>query len=229
MGTCCTCGDTLLDEEMWKDIPERRRACNETCQYTILINDWVRKKTLIDDIWKQVLRHLEEYPHDEDEIWRMAYAMSKGATTEKLREIKNNSLSLSEPEYVQIFDVFSDIEDNSEEFHEHYQQLALIREEQNQHLEEINTQLCDYCLIPCDFQYCDECDLIYNPPPHMIYTIPEEKKPISSCALESELLINRTSNSDNDDNENTGSSSVQNSNNDDNNSNSDSNSDLKYE
>ncbi|KAG9286117.1 hypothetical protein G9A89_010131 [Geosiphon pyriformis] len=33
------CGDTFLDEGMWKDIPGREGACNETCQYTILIND----------------------------------------------------------------------------------------------------------------------------------------------------------------------------------------------
>ncbi|KAG9287782.1 hypothetical protein G9A89_017377 [Geosiphon pyriformis] len=38
-----------------------------------------------------------------------------------------------------------------EEFYEHYQNLAPMRKEQEQHLEEINTQLCDHCLIPCDF------------------------------------------------------------------------------
>ncbi|KAG9297713.1 hypothetical protein G9A89_011228 [Geosiphon pyriformis] len=36
---CLACRDTLLDEGMWKDIPGRERACNKTCQYTILIND----------------------------------------------------------------------------------------------------------------------------------------------------------------------------------------------
>ncbi|KAG9299027.1 hypothetical protein G9A89_020340 [Geosiphon pyriformis] len=64
--------------------------------------------------------HLEKYLHNEDEIWRMAYAMLESATTEELREIKNNSLSLPEPEYVQTFDVFGNIEDDPEEFHEHY-------------------------------------------------------------------------------------------------------------
>ncbi|KAG9291489.1 hypothetical protein G9A89_021908 [Geosiphon pyriformis] len=79
-----------------------------------------------------------------------------------------------------------------------------------------------------DFEYCNNCNFIYNPPPCMIYTIPEEKEPISSCASESELLINRDPDSDDDD-KNTSSSSVQNDNNNKNNSNSDSNSNLNYE
>ncbi|KAG9291663.1 hypothetical protein G9A89_022082 [Geosiphon pyriformis] len=62
----------------------------------------------------------------------------------------------------------------------------------------------------------------------MIYTIPEEEKPISNCASESESSINRNSNSDNDNNNN-GSSSIQNGNNNNNDSNSDSNSDTNYE
>ncbi|KAG9300998.1 hypothetical protein G9A89_018950 [Geosiphon pyriformis] len=72
------------------------------------------------------------------------------------------------------------------------------------------------------------CDLIYNPPPRMIYTILEEEEPISSCASESELLINHDSNSDND-NDNNSSSSVQKGNNNDNDSNSDTNLDVNYE
>ncbi|KAG9295663.1 hypothetical protein G9A89_002981 [Geosiphon pyriformis] len=62
----------------------------------------------------------------------------------------------------------------------------------------------------------------------MIYTIPKEEKPISSCTLESESPINRNLNSNNDD-DNNGSSSIQNGNNNDNDSNSDTNSDLNYE
>ncbi|KAG9307522.1 hypothetical protein G9A89_003845 [Geosiphon pyriformis] len=92
-----------------------------TPHYTILINDWVQKRTSIDDVWKQVLRRLEGYPHDEHEIWRMMYAMAEGATASELWEIKTNLLSLPEPEYVAMFNVFGNIEDDSEEFHEHYQ------------------------------------------------------------------------------------------------------------
>ncbi|KAG9299455.1 hypothetical protein G9A89_009408 [Geosiphon pyriformis] len=178
--------------------------------------------------WLPKIGKWDRYQHDEDEIWRMTYAMLEGATTEKLKEIKNNPLSLPESKYVQTFDAFGNIKDDPEEFYKHYQRLALMRKEQEQCLEEINTQLCDYCLIPCNFQYCDKCNFIYNLPPRMIYTILEEKKPISSCTSESKSLINRDSDS-NDNDENTGSSSVQNSNNNKNNSNSDSNSELNYE
>ncbi|KAG9295503.1 hypothetical protein G9A89_013532 [Geosiphon pyriformis] len=62
----------------------------------------------------------------------------------------------------------------------------------------------------------------------MIYTIPEEEEPISSCTSESELPINHNPNSNND-NDNNGSSSIQNGNDNDNDSNSDTNSDLNYE
>ncbi|KAG9302191.1 hypothetical protein G9A89_020625 [Geosiphon pyriformis] len=64
-------------------------------------------------------------------------------------------------EVVLIPNTFLDIETGPEEFHKHYQNLALIRKKQEQHLEEINTQLCDYCLIPySDFeQYITLLDL----------------------------------------------------------------------
>ncbi|KAG9285970.1 hypothetical protein G9A89_022646 [Geosiphon pyriformis] len=159
----------------------------------------------------------------------MMNAKAEGVTTSELLEIKNNPLSLLESEYVLTFDIFGNIENNPEEFYKHYQWLAPTREEQEQWLEEINTRLCDHCLIPCNFQYCNECDLIYNLPPHIIYTIPEKEEPISSCASELELIFNPDSNSNNDDDENTGSSSIQYGNNNDNNSNSDLNSNPDYE
>ncbi|KAG9285471.1 hypothetical protein G9A89_010946 [Geosiphon pyriformis] len=69
-------------------------------------------------------------------------AKAKDTTTSELLEIKNNSLLLSEPEYILTFNIFGNIEDDPEEFHEHYQQLALIKKKQEQHLEQLNTRLC---------------------------------------------------------------------------------------
>ncbi|KAG9296227.1 hypothetical protein G9A89_014819 [Geosiphon pyriformis] len=166
---CLTCGETLLDKGMWNDIPEQEKMCNELCQYTILISDWIRKRTLIKAVWKRAVQQLDN---------------------------KEPAINLLEPE----------------KFHEHYQTLALTREKQEKCLTQLNTRLCNHCLIPCDFQYCNECDLIYNPPPRMIYMISEEEKPISSCASELESVFNPDSNSDNDNDKNTGSSSVQNDN-----------------
>ncbi|KAG9287875.1 hypothetical protein G9A89_017470 [Geosiphon pyriformis] len=76
------------------------------------------------------------------------------------------------------------------------------------------------------FDYVTTCDLIYNPPPCMIYTIPEEDEPISHCALESESTFNPNSNSNNDDDKNNGSSSAQYVNKNINNSDSDSNPEI---
>ncbi|KAG9303789.1 hypothetical protein G9A89_018686 [Geosiphon pyriformis] len=191
---CLVCETILSDKKMWNNIPGHGRTCDETCQYTILINDWISKGIPIDNTWKQAL---------------MAYVKAEGMTTSKLLEIKNNPLSLSEPEYIQTFDIFGNIEDDLKEFHKHYQHLAPTRKEQEQHLEQLNTRLCQHCLILCNFQYCNECDLIYNLPPHMIYTIPEEDKPISNCTSELESIFNPDSNSNNDDDKNNGSSSVQ--------------------
>ncbi|KAG9288496.1 hypothetical protein G9A89_015702 [Geosiphon pyriformis] len=155
----------------------------------------------------------------------MATAKIEGASPEEIRTIKNNP-----PESIELdWDaepVINSLE--PEEFHKHYQNLAPTREEQEQWLAQLNTRLCCHCLILSDFEYCDNCDLIYNPPPCMIYSIPKEEEPISSCASESESLINHNPDSDND-NENIGSSSVQNGKDNKNNSNSGSNSDLNYE
>ncbi|KAG9307513.1 hypothetical protein G9A89_017343 [Geosiphon pyriformis] len=63
-------------------------------------------------------------------------------------------------------------------------------------------KLCDYCLIPYDFQYCNEYNLIYNSPLCIIYMIPEKNKSISSCASKSESTFNSDSNFNNDDNKN---------------------------
>ncbi|KAG9307080.1 hypothetical protein G9A89_016908 [Geosiphon pyriformis] len=92
----------------------------------------------------------EEYPHDENELWRMVYVKAEGATTSKLLKIKNNLLSLPEPEYNNFMNITSI--------------WHLLRKNRN--------------------SYCNECDFIYNLPPCIIYTIPEEDKPISNCASE---------------------------------------------
>ncbi|KAG9298023.1 hypothetical protein G9A89_018851 [Geosiphon pyriformis] len=190
--------------------------------------DWVSHGTPITAAWHQAISHLDSYPHNEDEIWQIANAKVESTLPSKILEIKNN---LPEPTDIVLVlnpDTFIDLKNSPEEFHEHYQNLASMRKEQKQHLEEINTQLCDYCLIPFDFQFCDDCDLIYNPLSCMIYTILEEEEPINSCTSELESSFNSDLNFDNNDNKNNSSSSFQNSYNNDNDSNLDSNSDSNY-
>ncbi|KAG9287882.1 hypothetical protein G9A89_017477 [Geosiphon pyriformis] len=199
--------------------------CDVFCQYMILISDWVEKETPIEAAWRRAVQQLNSCPHDDDKIWQMAIAKIEGVLPEEIRTIKNNP-----PEPIELdWDaepVINFLE--PEEFYEHYQNLAPTREKQEQWLAQLNTRLCRHYLIPNDFEYCDNCDLIYNLPPCMIYTIFKEEEPISSCTSESELLINYDPDSDNND-ENTGSSSVQNGNDNKGDSNLDSNSNLNYE
>ncbi|KAG9289450.1 hypothetical protein G9A89_008011 [Geosiphon pyriformis] len=203
---CLICGKTLLDERIWNNISEQKEMCDKLCQYMILISNWVKKRTPIEVAWRRAVRHLDSCLHNNNKIWQMALAKIEGALPEEIREIKNNP-----PEPIEL-DWDSEPVINLlelEEFHEHYQRLASTREEQEQWLEQLNTRLCCHCLILSNFEYCNECNLIYNPPSCMIYTIPEEKEPISSCILESESVFDSDSNSDNDDDKNTGSSSIQ--------------------
>ncbi|KAG9289161.1 hypothetical protein G9A89_022470 [Geosiphon pyriformis] len=64
---------------------------------------------------------------------------------------------------------------------ETYQKLAPTREEQEQKLADLNTKLCNHCLISCHFQYCNKCDFMFNSPSRILIPItkllePEEKK-----------------------------------------------------
>ncbi|KAG9293603.1 hypothetical protein G9A89_005606 [Geosiphon pyriformis] len=127
----------------------------------------------------------------------------------EILKIKNNSLEPANIVLIPNPDAFTDLEAGPEEFHEHYQHLAPTREEQEQCLTQINTRLCDHCLIPCDFQYYNKYDLIYNLPSCIIYIILEEKKPISSCTLELESTFNSDSNSNNNNDKNNSFSSAQ--------------------
>ncbi|KAG9290661.1 hypothetical protein G9A89_011624 [Geosiphon pyriformis] len=153
----------------------------------------------------------------------MANAKIKGTLISKILEIKNNPSELVDIILIPNPDIFLDIKAGPEEFYEHYQNLAPTRKEQEQHLKEINTRLYDHCLIPCNFQYCNECDFIYNLLTCMIYTIPEEEKPINNCTLELESTFNPDSNSDNNNDENNDFSSAQYGNKNNNNSDFDSN------
>ncbi|KAG9305102.1 hypothetical protein G9A89_007742 [Geosiphon pyriformis] len=38
---CLACGKILPDKRLWNNMPGRGRTCDEACQYTILINNWI--------------------------------------------------------------------------------------------------------------------------------------------------------------------------------------------
>ncbi|KAG9299368.1 hypothetical protein G9A89_014016 [Geosiphon pyriformis] len=115
---------------------------------------------------------------------KMISVKAESATTSKLLEIKNNPLSLPKPEYIMTFDIFGNIEDDSKYFYEHYQNLASTRKEQKQRLADLNTKLCDHCLISCYFQYYNKCDIMFNLPSKKLYPITKLPKP----KVEEELI-----------------------------------------
>ncbi|KAG9285017.1 hypothetical protein G9A89_009827 [Geosiphon pyriformis] len=110
---CLTCSKQLLDKRIWNDISGQGGTYNTSCQYMILISNWVSCET---------------------SITAMANAKIERAMPSKILEIKNNP-----PEPVNIVlipnsDAFLDIEASSEEFHKHYQNLAPTKKEQEQRL-----------------------------------------------------------------------------------------------
>ncbi|KAG9284378.1 hypothetical protein G9A89_023635 [Geosiphon pyriformis] len=125
------------------DMATQNDKASETTNHVSLVgNNYLTKEygtTFLDE---------KEY-----EIWRMENAKVEGIMPSKILEIKNNPLEPVNIILIPNPDAFLNLEAGPEEFYEHYQNLAPIREEQEQCLEEINTQLCDHCLIPCDFQY----------------------------------------------------------------------------
>ncbi|KAG9305089.1 hypothetical protein G9A89_007729 [Geosiphon pyriformis] len=149
------------------DVLGREGTCDEACQYTILINDW--------NAWKQAFNRLDSYPHNNHKIWRMASAKTKDAMPEKIREIKDNPWmpKYNGPNYPKN-DFFTD----------NPNKLAPTCKEQEQRLADLNTKLCNHCLIPCYFQYCNVCNLMFNLPPRILFPITKLPEP-----KEEEILI----------------------------------------
>ncbi|KAG9296682.1 hypothetical protein G9A89_009941 [Geosiphon pyriformis] len=71
---CLACGEPLPRGCDWNDLPGRGRTCDATCQYTILICNWVRGGTLFEAAFNRALKRLQHYPHDEDELYNTAQA-----------------------------------------------------------------------------------------------------------------------------------------------------------
>ncbi|KAG9285620.1 hypothetical protein G9A89_009260 [Geosiphon pyriformis] len=69
------------------------------------------------------------------------------------------------------------------------EELVLTRKEQKQKLANLNTKLCDHCLIPCHFQYCDKCDLMFNLPPRILFPITELPEPKKEVLITEDMLF----------------------------------------
>ncbi|KAG9307185.1 hypothetical protein G9A89_017013 [Geosiphon pyriformis] len=147
---CLACGEPLPRGCDWNDISDRGRMCDTTCQYTILICDWVRGRMLFEAAFNRALKRLQHYSHNKDKLYNTAQAKIREGTAEEIRHWKKSAEVADEVTSYNMFDPV-------DEFQDYYQQLCPTRQEQEQYFTQINTYLCENCLIPCQNQCCEEC------------------------------------------------------------------------
>ncbi|KAG9286459.1 hypothetical protein G9A89_014625 [Geosiphon pyriformis] len=142
---CLACGEPLPRGCDWNDLPGRGGTCDATCQYTILICDWVRGGMPFEAAFNKALKRLQHYSHDEDELYNTTQAKVRGGTAEEIQLADE----------VASYNMFDPVD----EFQDYYQQLCPTRQEQEQYLAQINTYLCKNCLIPCQKKFVAYTDL----------------------------------------------------------------------
>ncbi|KAG9288270.1 hypothetical protein G9A89_021301 [Geosiphon pyriformis] len=137
-----TCGDMLSEEYNWIDVAMRGRICNQT----------FRKGTLFDAAYNSALNKLYYYPHDTEIIFDLTMTLINEATQEDVRQMK-------EAEYIEYTMELAgfDYEDEVEIYHQIASHIYLTKEAQIQQLEQMNIQLCEECVMPCNDQWCLEC------------------------------------------------------------------------
>ncbi|KAG9292264.1 hypothetical protein G9A89_009076 [Geosiphon pyriformis] len=126
---CLTCGEMLPEKCNWINVAMREGVCDQTCQYALSISEKVRRETPFDTTYNSALNKLYHYPHDAEMIFDLAMALINGATQEDVCQMK-------ESEYI-----------------EYTMELAGFDYEDKQ----MNIQLCEECVMPCDDQWCLEC------------------------------------------------------------------------
>ncbi|KAG9284628.1 hypothetical protein G9A89_004670 [Geosiphon pyriformis] len=131
-------------------MPGRGGTCDATCQYMILICDWIREETLFEAAFNKVLRKLQHYLHYKDELYNTAQAKVRRKTAE---EIQCWKVSAEIADKVTNYNIFDPVD----KFQKNYQQLCSTYQEQEQYFTQINTYLCENCFIPCQSEHCEEC------------------------------------------------------------------------
>ncbi|KAG9293428.1 hypothetical protein G9A89_009152 [Geosiphon pyriformis] len=157
---CLTCGEILPEECNWIDVAMRGGVCDQTCQYALSISEKVRRGTPFDAAYNSAFNKLYHYPHNAKMIFDLAMALINGATQEDVCQMK-------EAEYIEYTIELArfDYEDEVETYHQIASHTYLTKEAQIQRLEQINIQLCEECVIPCDDQWCLECYALSIPLP----------------------------------------------------------------
>ncbi|KAG9301709.1 hypothetical protein G9A89_016780 [Geosiphon pyriformis] len=119
----------LLEECNWIDVAMRGEVCDQICQYALLISEKVRRGTPFNTAYNSAFNKLYYYPHNAEMIFDLAIVLINKATQEDVHQMK-------EAEYI-----------------EYTMELAGFDYEDKQ----MNIQLCEKCVMPCDDQWCLEC------------------------------------------------------------------------
>ncbi|KAG9304249.1 hypothetical protein G9A89_019811 [Geosiphon pyriformis] len=150
--SCLTCGEMLSEECNWIDVAIRGEVCNQTCQYALLISEKVRRGTPFDAAYNSALNKLYHYSHDAEIIFDLAITLINEATQKDVYQMKK-------PEYIEYTMELAgfDYKDEVETYYQIASHTYLTKEAQIQRLKQINIQLCEECVMPCDDQWCLEC------------------------------------------------------------------------
>ncbi|KAG9298994.1 hypothetical protein G9A89_020307 [Geosiphon pyriformis] len=107
---CLTCGKPLPRGCDWNNIADRGVIYNTTCQYTILICDWVRRGMPFKAVFNRALKRLQHYSYDKDKLYNTAQAKSA--------KVANKVTS---------YNMFDPVD----EFQDYYQQLCSLNKNKN--------------------------------------------------------------------------------------------------
>ncbi|KAG9286362.1 hypothetical protein G9A89_014528 [Geosiphon pyriformis] len=101
------------------NISEQGETYNELCQYTILISNWIQKKTPIKATWRKAVKYLNDCSHDNNKIWQITFAKIEETSSEEIKTIKNNSPEPIKLDWSLNLDIILEPMD-PEQFHKHY-------------------------------------------------------------------------------------------------------------
>ncbi|KAG9289287.1 hypothetical protein G9A89_007848 [Geosiphon pyriformis] len=151
----------MLPEECnWIDVAMRGGVCDQTCQYALSISEKVRRGTPFDAAYNSALNKLYHYPHNAEMIFDLTIALINRATQKDVCQMKEAKYI----EYTMELAGFN-YEDEVEIYHQIASHIYPTKKAQIQRLEQMNIQLCEECVMPCDDQWCLECYALSIPLP----------------------------------------------------------------
>ncbi|KAG9284478.1 hypothetical protein G9A89_014082 [Geosiphon pyriformis] len=138
------------------DLDFQKEVENETTHFVSHVEIYYQKnatglirETLFDAAYNSALNKLYHYSYDAKIIFDLTIALINRATQE------DYTIELAEFDY----------KDKVKTYHQITSHTYLIKEAQIQQLEQINIQLCEECVMPCNDQWCLKCYALSIPLP----------------------------------------------------------------